>query len=128
VVRLLEAHLTLRIRIMTEDVRDLFQDQNQANRCQQALDDTQREEGRDEAQSQRAHHHLHHTRHNHRRQKRLETAQCRDLRRHDGREAGRRPAHTLVRAAQHAYQQPAHDPGDQTGEQRRIGGQRDSEA
>ena len=115
-----KAHFALRIGIVAENVGDLLQDQNEADGCEEAFNDTHREERCDEAESKRAHQNLHRSRHDHRRQKGLKTAQHGDLRRHDGRESRRRSAHAFFRSAEDAHHDPTDDPGDQTGKQRRI--------
>ncbi len=119
-VRLGEGHVTFRIRVMPDHVRDLLQDQNRADRCQQPLDHIRREERRDEARAADAHHHLDHTGQHHRQQESLKRAQLGDLRRHDGRQACRRARHARVRSTEDAHQDAAHDPRHDAGEKRRV--------
>ena len=47
VVRLNEGHITFGVGIVPENVRDLFQNQNDADSCQQTLNHAGREEGRE---------------------------------------------------------------------------------
>ena len=78
-IRLLEAHLPFRISIVTEDVRDLFQDQNDTDSCQQPLDHTKGEESGDETQPKGAHQNLNRSRNHDRCQESFKTAQQCDL-------------------------------------------------
>jgi hypothetical protein len=112
---------------VAENVRDLFQDQQDADRSEQSLDDAGREEHRNESGSGQPQSDLDHSRDDDRQQERRERAQRRDLSGHDRRQARRRAAHAGVRLADHPHQDSPDDAGDQPREQWRIRGQGNSQ-
>ena len=98
-VRLGETHLPFRIGVMTKNMGNLFQDEDEANGGQQALDHAQREEGGDETHPEDTKQNLDHPRDGHRQEESLETAQHGDLGCHDGGQPRSWSADTFVRAA-----------------------------
>ena len=111
VVRLQERHVSFRVGVVAQDVRDLFQDQDHADRGHQALDHAGREEGREGAGPRQAQGDLDQARDHHGEQERLERAQRGDLGRHDRRQAGGGAADARLRPAQGPHQHAADDPG-----------------
>ena len=128
VVRLLERHVPFRVGVVAQDVGNLLQDQDHADRGQQALDHAGREEGREEPGPGDAQRDLDQPGDDHGQQERLERAERGDLGRDDRRQAGGRAADAGVRPAQHPDQDAADDPGQHPREQRGVGRQRHAQA
>ena len=89
VVRLQKRIFAHRVGIVTEDVRELLENQGHADRREQALDDTGRNERSDESGPEQSERDLHQACDHHGEQKGIEGAQLSDLRGHDRRQAGR---------------------------------------
>ena len=128
VVRLLKGHVPFRVGVVPQQVRNLLQDQDHADRGQQSLDHAGREEGRNKPGPGDPQSDLNQTGNDHGQQKRRERSQRRDLGRHDRRQAGRRTADAGLRPAQHSHQNAADDPGQHSREQRGTRRQRHAQA
>ena len=102
---------------MTDQVRHLFQDEQDADGGQQTTDDTVGEKVGKSPPAQSAKSHLHDPSQSHRQQERLKATKTLDLREHNGGQACGRTGHTDVGAADDAHDNAAHDAGDQSGHQ-----------
>jgi hypothetical protein len=110
VIRLLEGHVLLGVAVVAEDVGDLFQNQDHADRGQQALDYAGRDKDGDEPGLSESQGYLNQPCKNHRQQKRRERSQGYDLSCNDRRHTGGRSTDAGVRSAQCPHQDPTHDP------------------
>ena len=121
----MERQVPLRVRVVAEDVRDLLEDQDDADRGEQPLDDAGREEGGQKPGPGHAQDDLDDPGDDDGQEERLVRPEEDDLGGDDGRQPGGRPADARVRPAQEADQDAADDPGDQPGEQRDVQLRRD---
>ena len=113
---LLKRHIAHRVGVVTDKVRHLFQDEQDADGGQQTTDNTVGEEvGKTPAQDAKSH--LHHPSQSHRQQEGLKTTKTLDLREHNGGQTCGRTGHTDVGSADDAHDNAAHDAGDQSGHQ-----------
>ncbi len=123
-----EGLVAFRVGVVAEQVRQLLEDQQQADRREQALDDVVGDEVGDAAAAQKAEGELEHAGDDDGAEEDLEAAEALDLRQHDRREAGGRPRNADLRATERADHDAADDAGDQAGHHRRAGGQGDAQA
>ena len=94
---------------MTEYMGNLFEDEDQADCSQQALDHTQREERRDKTHAENAQQYLDQARNEDGCQEDFEAAEKGDLCCDNGSQTGRWSAHTFVGTADQANQNSAYD-------------------
>jgi hypothetical protein len=127
-VRLRERHLAFEVLVVPDQVRELLEDQQHADRRQEPTDDAVREEVRQAASLHETEHDLQHAGQEDRGEERLEAAEPLDLRQHDRRETGRGTRDADVRTAQRTDDDAADDARQQARLQRRARGERDAEA
>ena len=111
-----------------ERVGELLEDEDQPDAGQHSADHARREEVADDPRLAHAERELHDAGEHDGDEEGVECAELHDRREHDRRQPRRRPADHELRAAEARHDEPAHDAGDDPGEQRRARGEGDAEA
>ena len=115
------------IQIKPDRMRELLHDQNQPDGGEHAADHGRGKIGADYPRLHRTQQPLQDAGKHNRNQKRLKPADSVNAMQHDNCQPGRRPRHAELRAAQEGNHQSSDNARHQSGEQRRPGGQCDSE-
>ena len=127
-VALDEGQVAFRVDIVTDGMRDLLEDDDDADGRQHALDDRGGKEVGQYARTGEAEADLQQAGQHHRDEEGLVTAERLDGGEDDGDEARGRSRNAERRAAQTADHQSTDDTGDDPGDQRRTAGERDAQA
>ena len=127
-VGLKERHLPFVVLVVAEEVGDLLEDQDHADRREQAANDARRHERLDEPPLGQAEGDLDQARHHHRQEEGLEGAEGLDFGGHHGCQPGGRAGDHHLGPAQPADHHARHDPRNQARDRIGPGGQRDPQA
>jgi hypothetical protein len=128
VVELTEAHFALGVGVVPEEVRDLFEHQDESDRREQPLDHAGREERADGPTPSEAEPDLEPARTDDRGEEIFERPEGGDLGADDRRQSGGRSADARVGATQEPHEHAPDHARDQSRNQRRAGCERDPEA
>ena len=127
-VGLEKRHLPFVVGVAAEEMGDLLEDQDHADRGEKPSDHARGHERLDEAPLGQAERDLDQPGEHHGQEQRLEGTERGDLGGHHGHEPGGRAGDHHLCAAQPAHDHSGHHPGDHTGDGRGPGGQRDPQA
>ena len=123
-----ERHLPFVVGVMADEVGDLLEDQDHADRGEEAANHAGGHERFDEAPLRQAEGDLDQPGHHHGQQQRLERAEHGELGGHDGHEPGGGPGDHHLGAAEPAHDHARDDAGDHAADRRGTGSHRDADA